>query len=145
MNYILSIIIVLGPVIFIHELGHFLWAKFFNVKVLKFSLGFGPKLLSRQYGETEYVLSALPIGGYVKMLGEQQEEEVTPEEKERSFAEKPVWQRFIIVVFGPIFNLLFAVFLFFMVFCEESKFFISIFPGIFADKYFMIIFINLKP
>lgn len=116
MNYVLSIIIVLGPVIFIHELGHFLWAKFFNVKVLKFSLGFGPKLISRTYGETEYILSALPIGGYVKMLGEQQEEEVNQDEKERSFAEKPVWQRFIIVAFGPIFNLLFAVFIFFMVF-----------------------------
>ncbi|MEN8143082.1 MAG: RIP metalloprotease RseP [Thermodesulfobacteriota bacterium] len=116
MNYLISIIIVLGPVIFIHELGHFIWAKFFNVKVLKFSLGFGPKLISRTYGETEYLLSALPIGGYVKMLGEQQEEEITPEEKDRSFAEKPVWQRFIIVAFGPIFNLLFAIFIFFMIF-----------------------------
>ncbi len=116
MNYLISIIIVLGPVIFIHELGHFIWAKFFNVKVLKFSLGFGPRLISRTYGETEYLLSALPIGGYVKMLGEQQEEEVDSEEKDRSFAEKPVWQRFIIVAFGPIFNIMFAIFLFFMIF-----------------------------
>jgi regulator of sigma E protease len=67
---ILYAIVVLGVLIFVHELGHFLVAKFFNVKVEKFSLGFGPKVLSRQIGETEYLLSAFPLGGYVKMFGE---------------------------------------------------------------------------
>ncbi|MCK5404157.1 MAG: site-2 protease family protein, partial [Desulfobulbaceae bacterium] len=63
MNSVISFVIVLGLLIFVHELGHFLFAKLFNVKVLKFSLGFGPKVASRQYGDTEYLLSAFPLGG----------------------------------------------------------------------------------
>jgi regulator of sigma E protease len=113
---IIALLIVLGPLILVHEFGHFLLAKFFNVKVFKFSIGFGPKLLGRRFGETEYLLSALPLGGYVKMLGEQNDEEVPAEELDRSFAQKPVWQRFLIVAAGPLANLLFAAFLFFMIF-----------------------------
>ena len=116
MNSVISFVIVLGLLIFVHELGHFLFAKLFNVKVLKFSLGFGPKVASRQYGDTEYLLSAFPLGGYVKMLGENPSEEMTQEESSRSFALKPVSQRFCIVAGGPIFNLLFAVLLFFLIF-----------------------------
>ncbi|MFC1524614.1 RIP metalloprotease RseP [Thermodesulfobacteriota bacterium] len=116
MNSLLSFIIVLGLLIFVHELGHFLWAKIFGVRVLKFSLGFGPKLIGKTYGETEYLISAFPLGGFVKMLGENPTEDVTPEDHGRSFARKPVWQRFIIVAGGPVFNLLFAVFLFFLIF-----------------------------
>jgi regulator of sigma E protease len=67
---IIPTIIVLGIMIFFHELGHFLAAKFFNVKVLKFALGFGPKIVSKEYGETEYSIRYLPLGGFVKMLGE---------------------------------------------------------------------------
>jgi regulator of sigma E protease len=118
MNTVVSFIIVLGLLIFVHEFGHFLWAKIFRVKVLKFSLGFGPKLLGRQFGETEYVLSAFPLGGYVKMYGETTAEggEVPPHLTAGSFSHKPVWQRFIIVAGGPFFNLLFAAFLFFVIF-----------------------------
>ena len=116
MNTILSFIIVLGILIFVHELGHFLVAKLCNVKVLKFSLGFGPKIFGRQYGDTEYLISAFPLGGYVKMCGENTEEEVTSEDLPRSFAHKTVWQRFLIVLAGPVFNILFAVFLFFLIF-----------------------------
>ncbi|MBW1791518.1 MAG: RIP metalloprotease RseP [Deltaproteobacteria bacterium] len=116
MNTILSFIIVLGILIFVHELGHFLVAKLCNVKVLKFSLGFGPKIFGRQYGDTEYLISAFPLGGYVKMCGENIEEEVTSEDLPRSFAHKTVWQRFLIVLAGPVFNILFAVFLFFLIF-----------------------------
>ncbi|MBU0480678.1 MAG: RIP metalloprotease RseP [Proteobacteria bacterium] len=116
MNSVISFIIVLGLLIFVHEFGHFLFAKLFRVKVLKFSLGFGPKVTGFFAGETEYLLSAFPLGGYVKMLGEQPSEEVAPEDKARSFSDKPVWQRFLIVFGGPLFNLLFAVFLFFMIF-----------------------------
>jgi len=119
MNTVISFIIVLGLLIFVHEFGHFVWAKFFGVKVLKFSLGFGPKLISRQYGETEYLISAFPLGGYVKMFGENPgelaEEKLSPGELKRSFATRPVWQRFIIVAGGPLFNLIFAVFLFFLI------------------------------
>lgn len=115
MNTLVSFIVVLGILIFVHELGHFLVAKLFNVKVLKFSLGFGPKLISRTVGETEYLISAFPLGGYVKMLGESPEE-AAEENGERSFAARPVWNRFFIVLAGPVFNLLFSVILFFVIF-----------------------------
>lgn len=117
MNTILSFIIVLGLLIFVHELGHFIFAKLFGVKVLKFSLGFGPKVVGRTIGETEYVISAFPLGGFVKMFGENpDEQDVSELDKQGSFAHKPVWQRFLIVFAGPVFNLLFAVLLFFFVF-----------------------------
>jgi regulator of sigma E protease len=117
MNSILIFIVALGVLIFVHELGHFLFAKLFGVKVERFSLGFGPKLLGMQWGETEYLISAFPLGGYVKMYGEQRTDGDAPSpEAHRSFAHKPVWQRFLIVFAGPFFNLLFAVFLFFLIF-----------------------------
>lgn len=113
MNTVVSFIIVLGLLIFVHELGHFLFAKLFRVRVLKFSLGFGPKLFGRTYGETEYLISAFPLGGYVKMFGENpDEQDVSQENQKGSFAHKSVWQRFFIVLAGPVFNLLFALVLF---------------------------------
>lgn len=112
MTSLLSFILVLGILIFVHELGHFLVAKFFGVRVLKFSLGFGNKLISRKWGDTEYIISAFPLGGYVKMYGEDPEEILSEADQACSFAHKPVWQRFGIVLAGPVFNLLFAVFLF---------------------------------
>jgi regulator of sigma E protease len=132
-------IIVLGILIFVHEFGHFIVAKLFNVKVEKFSLGFGPKLFGKQIGETEYLLSAFPLGGYVKMFGEggviessadtptletestydaessepvDDVPELTEEEKARSFAHKPPLARIAIVMAGPVFNLVFAWFIF---------------------------------
>ncbi len=85
--------------------------------MLKFSLGFGPTLLSKKWGETEYLISALPLGGYVKMFGEHPgEDEIETEEKDRSFSHKSVAQRFSIVAGGPVFNLIFAVFVFFSIF-----------------------------
>ncbi len=117
MNTLFSFIVVLGLLIFVHELGHFLFAKLFGVRVLKFSLGFGPKIVGKIIGETEYVISAFPLGGFVKMFGENpDEQEVDSEEKKVSFVHKPVWQRFMIVLAGPLFNLLFSVGLFFMIF-----------------------------
>ncbi len=112
--YIFPFIVVLGILIFCHELGHFLVAKFFNVKVLKFSLGFGYKLIGKKIGETEYVISTVPLGGYVKMLGENDDEaeDVAPEEAERSFNNQKVIKRIAIVAAGPIFNMLLALFLF---------------------------------
>lgn len=117
MNSLLSFIFVLGMLIFVHEFGHFLFAKIFGVRVLKFSLGFGNKLISKKWGETEYLISAFPLGGYVKMFGEQKgEDDITPVEERLSFSHKTVWQRFCIVAGGPAFNLLFAVFLFTAIF-----------------------------
>ncbi|WPD21178.1 MAG: RIP metalloprotease RseP [Candidatus Electrothrix scaldis] len=116
MNSIISFILVLGILIFVHELGHFLLAKLFGVRVLKFSLGFGNKLIGKKWGETEYLISAFPLGGYVKMFGEQPDEKVSEEEQAVSFTHKTVWQRFGIVLAGPLFNLFFAVFLFWLMF-----------------------------
>jgi len=104
---IITAVIVLSFMIFIHELGHFLAAKKSGVGVEKFSIGFGPRLWSTRRGETEYLLSAIPFGGYVKMVGDDPDEEV--EDKEKSFLLKPVWKRAAIVVAGPAFNLLSAV------------------------------------
>lgn len=112
----LSAIVLLGLIIFVHELGHFLSAKLMRVRVLKFSLGFGPKLISKKHGDTEYLISSIPFGGYVKMLGETSEEELKEEEKVFAFNYQPVWKRFIIVFLGPLFNLLFAVVIFVFVF-----------------------------
>lgn len=108
MMSILSAIVALGILIFVHELGHFLFAKLFGVGVTRFSLGFGPKLIGKQLGETEYLISALPLGGYVKMVGEGTEEDLSSAELERSFLSKSPLKRMIIVAAGPAFNLLFA-------------------------------------
>ena len=116
MQTTLSFITVLGVLIFVHEFGHFIIAKFFKIKVLKFSLGFGPKIFGKVFGETEYLISALPLGGYVKMLGEQPSETVEESEDQRSFSNNPVWKRFLVVLCGPLFNLLFAIGLFSFIF-----------------------------
>jgi regulator of sigma E protease len=110
--YIIPFIIVLGILIFFHELGHFLLAKLFNVKVLKFSLGFGPKIIGKTVGETEYVISAFPLGGYVKLLGENEDEEIASEDAPRAFPSQPVLHRIAIAAAGPAFNFLLAFLLF---------------------------------
>ncbi|GBE40685.1 MAG TPA: RIP metalloprotease RseP [Nitrospirae bacterium] len=104
--------ILFGSLIFFHELGHFIVAKMVGVRVLKFSLGFGPKLLGKKIGDTEYLLSAIPLGGYVKPLGEDPEDELTEEEKPYSFGYQPVWKRAAIVIAGPVFNLVLAFLIF---------------------------------
>ncbi len=111
MTTIIAGILMLGVLVFIHELGHFVVAKMCGVKVLKFSLGFGPKLVSHRRGETEYQVCAIPLGGYVQMLGEGggeqgEEVELTAEEKSRSFAEQTVTKRLAIVLAGPVMNLI---------------------------------------
>jgi len=114
----LSAIILLGIIIFIHEFGHFLSAKLLGVKVLRFSIGFGPKLVGRKYGDTEYLISSIPLGGYVQMFGETSEGELSKEEKASAYNHQPVWKRFLIVSSGPLFNMLFAVFIFAIVFLK---------------------------
>ena len=106
----------LGVLIVFHEFGHFLLAKLSGVGVLTFSVGFGPKLWVKKKGETEYALSAFPLGGYVKMVGEDPEEEVQQSDIERSFAHKGLLTRIAIVAAGPGFNLLLAIILLMVVF-----------------------------
>ncbi|MCL5024442.1 MAG: RIP metalloprotease RseP [Nitrospirae bacterium] len=115
MTFIYALVL-LGILIFVHELGHFLFAKLANVKVLKFSLGFGPKVLGRKFGETEYQISAVPLGGYVKMLGEESGDEITDEDRLRAYNFQPVWKRVLIVLAGPVFNILSAAVIFIMIF-----------------------------
>ncbi|MGH7231457.1 MAG: site-2 protease family protein, partial [Nitrospiraceae bacterium] len=105
-------LIVLGVLVAFHELGHFLAARWVGVKVLKFSLGFGPKIFGRQMGETEYLVSAVPLGGYVKLFGEEDTEALTPEDKRRSFAHQKLPSKFLIVAAGPGFNFLLAFLIF---------------------------------
>jgi regulator of sigma E protease len=102
-------ILVLGALIFVHELGHFLFAKRAGVRVERFSLGFGPSLFRKQWGETEYRVSIVPLGGYVKMYGENPDEEMS--DPRGSFFHQSVWTRIPIVAAGPLFNLLFAILL----------------------------------
>lgn len=116
MSFAIGFVVVLGVLIFVHELGHFICAKGFGVGVEKFSLGFGSRLLYKTIGRTEYRLSAIPLGGYVKMVGEQPDEELSPEDIPISFTHKPVWQRMVIVAAGPVFNFLLAIVLFFGIF-----------------------------
>ena len=107
MTTILAFLFVIGILVFVHELGHHLVAKWFGVRVLTFSLGFGPKLLSVHYGGTDYCLSAIPLGGYVKMAGEHPDRAGSGQPDE--FLSKPKWQRFQILVAGPMMNIALAV------------------------------------
>lgn len=107
--------ILLGLLIFVHELGHFLVAKYFGVRVETFSLGFGHKILKFKRGETTYCISWIPLGGYVKMYGDDPSVQIPEEEKKHSFLHKPVGPRIAVVLAGPLMNLFFAAFLFFVI------------------------------
>lgn len=111
MNIFIAIVI-LGILIFIHELGHFIVAKLCGVYVEKFSLGFGPRLIGKKIGETDYCLSAFPLGGYVKMYGEQPDEKPDDSKKGRSFTEKSAMKRAAIILAGPIANIILAIVVF---------------------------------
>lgn len=130
--------VLLGILIFVHELGHFLLAKMLGVKVLKFSLGFGPKIISKKYGETEYLLSAVPLGGYVKMLGQsdmpKEDEEIPEDEKHRAYNYQPIWKRFSIVFFGPVFNICFATIVFFFIFLNGVPYLLPEIGEVTADS-----------
>ena len=119
---ILSFIIVLGVLIFFHEFGHFLVARLFGVGVEKFSLGFGPRLIGKKVGITDYRISAIPLGGYVKMIGEEPDAEIDAQDIPLSFTHKHVAKRMLIVAAGPVFNILLAVFIFFGIFLISGTF-----------------------
>ncbi|MGD8940684.1 MAG: RIP metalloprotease RseP, partial [Gammaproteobacteria bacterium] len=112
-----ALIVTLGLLIAFHEYGHFWVARRMGVKVLRFSIGFGKPLWSKKAGrdQTEYVMAAIPLGGYVKMLDER-EGEVPPEEAHRAFNRQPVSKRIAIVVAGPLFNFIFAIMAYFVMY-----------------------------
>ncbi len=107
MTHLWAFLLVLGVLVFVHELGHFLMARRIGVRVLTFSLGFGPKLLKFRRGETEYAISAIPLGGYVKMAGENPDESLTGRPDE--FMSRTKWERFLVYIMGPLMNLALAV------------------------------------
>ena len=116
---ILAFLFVLGVLIFVHELGHFLMARRIGVRVLTFSLGFGPKLVNVKRGDTEYCISLIPLGGYVKMAGENPEDSRTGAPDE--FLSKGKWQRFQVLVMGPVMNLLLALLVMAVVYYQGAQ------------------------
>jgi regulator of sigma E protease len=108
-DYLGPFLLLLGVLVVIHELGHFAVAKWFNVKCERFSVGFGPSLLRRKIGETEYVLAWLPLGGYVKMLGESPDEELSADDEARSFYGQSPLRRIGIALAGPGMNVLLSI------------------------------------
>lgn len=111
---IIALIIVLGVLISFHELGHFLAARLLGVGVEKFSLGFGPRLFGKTIGGTDYRISAFPLGGYVKMVGEEPGSEIDPADIPRSFTHKKIYKKMLIVAAGPLFNFVLAMIIFFI-------------------------------
>ncbi len=112
----LAFIVVIGILVFIHELGHFIAARLCGVGVNVFSLGFGTKIFKKKYGRTEYCISAIPLGGYVKMVGEEPGETLSDEDVKDSFTHKSLLKKSIIVAAGPVFNFLLAIFIFYVLY-----------------------------
>jgi len=118
----LAIILVLGALIFFHELGHFLVARIMGIGVNAFSLGFGPRIWKKTIGLTEYRLSAFPLGGYVQLVGEHTDDELPEKFSEiQSFALRPPWQRMLVVAAGPIFNFILAWFIYWGIFWAQGQ------------------------
>ncbi|MDR3563764.1 MAG: RIP metalloprotease RseP [Negativicutes bacterium] len=113
---IIATIFVIGLLVFVHELGHFITAKAVGMRVHEFALGFGPKLISKQHGETLYSLRIVPLGGFNKIAGMDPDEE----QDEYSFNAKPIWARILVIVAGPVMNFVLPVLLFFLVFLASG-------------------------
>ena len=112
---LIKIVILLGTLITIHELGHFLMARLFKVKVLKFAIGFGPKIFTKTTDQTEYTIRLIPFGGFVQMEGEDKHSDDV-----NSFGNKPIWQRILVVAAGPLVNIVFAVLIYFVL-CSSQN------------------------
>src|SRR5229473_1967546 len=118
---LISFALVISVVVFFHELGHLLVGKAVGVRAVRFSIGFGPKLFGIKRGETEYRVSLLPLGGYVKFAGDNPYEEVAPEDRGRGFLEQPPWKKGLIAFAGPAANFVLAVVLYFLVFAAPHQ------------------------
>ena len=109
---ILGFLITLAPLVIVHEFGHYIFARIFDVRAEIFSIGFGPRLWNKQLGETELRVSLIPLGGYVKLLGEDRDSPLSPEEQKRALHRQAPWKRFFIFFGGPLFNFLWAILVF---------------------------------
>jgi regulator of sigma E protease len=125
MGTLIDFLIFIGILVFVHEFGHFLIAKLVGVKVETFSIGFGPPIFRKKLGETVYQIALIPLGGYVKLYGEEDSEEARKDP--RSFYAKPPWQRILIALGGPLFNILFAILAFWIYFVAPHK--IAVYPA----------------
>jgi membrane-associated protease RseP (regulator of RpoE activity) len=132
---LLYFVLLVSSLIFIHESGHFAFAKIFGVKVITFSIGFGPKVVRIRGKETEYCIGLLPFGGFVKMLEESKSSEpILPEERKRTFEAQALWKRVAIVLAGPAMNLLFPIALYTSVFLEDKEFLPPTVGAVVPDK-----------
>ncbi len=112
----IGFILLLGGLVFFHELGHFVVAKACGVRVLTFSIGFGPRLVGFTHGDTDYRISLIPLGGYVRMYGDNLEEVIPEDQKQYTFLHKGYWQKSAIAFAGPFFNFILPIFIFFFLF-----------------------------
>jgi len=120
---ILAVALVLGGLIFFHELGHFIAARAFGMGVTTFSLGFGPKIFGFVRGKTRYILSAIPLGGYVQLVAQDPDDEAPSDfPPETHFRLRPAWQRMVVVAAGPVFNFVLAWLLFWCLLGFEGRF-----------------------
>ncbi len=117
-----AFIIVIGVLVFVHEFGHFLVARLWGGGLIVFAVGFGPKIFKRRYGRTEYCISAIPLGGYVKMVGEEAGIDIDPSDKPLSFSHKNLGRRVAIVAAGPLFNFLLAIIIFYLLYQVSGVF-----------------------
>lgn len=120
MSKIFAFVLLIGPLIFIHELGHMLAAKLVDVKVGRFSIGFGPPILRRTIGETEYCIAPVLLGGYVTLLGQNPYEEIAEQDRDRALSNKPLWARYLVLAAGPLANLLVPLALYFFFFLTHA-------------------------
>ena len=114
-------LVLVGVLVAIHEFGHFVAAKLLDFKVTRFSIGFGQPLVRVRRGETEYQIALVPIGGYVRILGEDPTDDIAPEDARRAFDRKPLWQRLVVVFAGPAANFLLPVVIYFVSFAGHSE------------------------
>ncbi len=113
-------IVLIGLLITVHELGHFAAARLLDIKVLKLSIGFGPKLASIKRGDTEYAVSLIPLGGYVRLLGEDRHEPVPRGAEKHAFHLRAPWQRLVVILAGPLANLIFPLFIFAQLYARQG-------------------------
>ncbi|MBI3534129.1 MAG: RIP metalloprotease RseP [Deltaproteobacteria bacterium] len=112
---LLGFLVILCPLVIVHEFGHYLFARLLNVKAEVFSIFFGPSIWKKKWGETEWRIATIPLGGYVKFLGEDPEAQLSPEEQKRALNKQVPWKRFCIIFGGPLFNILFAILVFMVI------------------------------
>lgn len=127
-------LLLVGVLVSIHELGHFLAAKALDVKVLRFSLGFGPAIARVRGGETEYRIGIVPLGGYVRLLGEDPADPITAEEQHRAFSGKPLWKRLVVVFAGPAANLALPLVIYFAFFLGHTELPAAVVGGVLAGS-----------